>query len=65
MRAEIRLEFKRRMSNVQKELERMFTGLLSKVNNLSTGKSVSMVTEEEFSDYIISVSTRIFRVHYS
>ena len=45
MRAEIKLELETGMLNVQKELEKMFAGLMSKV---TTGKSVSVLTEPGF-----------------
>ena len=43
--AEIKLELERGMINVQKELEKMFVGMLSKVTNVTIGKSIQVMTE--------------------
>ena len=45
MRSEIKQELEAGMVNVQKELEKMFVRLLSKVNRTATGKSTSGVIE--------------------
>ena len=45
MRAEIKSELEQGMLSVQKELEKMFFGMLSKVTSISAGKSIFDVLE--------------------